>query len=568
MKLKKTILFFLLILLPLVLAFAADPPVGSSPAAQGQRYEEDVRLGEEKLQKKKVKKPQVDVQEEEKPTAPSISFVLKDIKVTGVTILKDKELKPLYQQYLDKQVSQAEIESVMNKIKAAYIKKGYLTVIVFLPEQDINDGVLEIRVVEGKMGDLVIEGNKNFSEKLISKYIHLRKNELLNFKVLERDLLRLNQTSDLEVKAALTAGKEPQTSDITLKVSDSRPWHIGFTEDSQGTRLSGKYRTSIYLRSSNLTGNLDSLFLNALYSGNSSGQALTYVLPFDTQGTKFGIEVVNFESRLGKEYKSQNISGTTLIYNPYMNFELILNERFQVNANLGLDIKSIQKKTNGTRTSDDQLRMPYFGFSIIETDISGETDFTPNFTFSPPGFLGASKKNHPSASRAGTGGFFFNYNQGLNRTQRMPWDSYISMRSQFQIPTHTLPSSEQIQIGGFNSVRGYAEGDYLADLGGFMRTDWFFPMYLIPKDWKLADSATPLRNRIEPILFADVGGGKLKKTLSGEQHDKFLAGVGGGLRVRLYKKSVVILEWAKYVGDVPASGNGPATFNFIFQAEY
>jgi hemolysin activation/secretion protein len=565
---KKILLSFVLVLSPLAPLLAADPPVGANPAAQGQRYEEDVRLEEKELRKKGLKKPGVDIQEEEKPAVPEISFVLKNINITGAAAFKDKDLKPLYDPYLNKQVSQVEIDAVINKIKAAYARKGYLTVIVYLPEQDIKDGVLEIRVVEGKLGTLTVEGGRDFSPQLISKYIHLKKNEILNFKVLERDLLRLNQIPDLEVKAALTAGKEPQTSDLTLKVTDGRPWHFGLTGDSQGTRLSGRYRASVYLRSSNLTGNLDALFLNALYSGNSSGEALTYTLPLDTYGTRLSIEIVNFESKLGKEYKVQNISGTTQIYNPFLTFELLLNEVFQVNANLGLNIKSVQKKTNGSRTADDQLRMPYFEFDLSETDAYGSTDFTPQFIFSPPGFLGASKKNHPSGSRAGTGGFFFKYIQGFNRTQKMPWESYVSMRSQFQIPTHTLPSSEQIQVGGFNSVRGYAEGDYLADLGGFMRTDWFFPMYVIPKEWKLVDSATPLRNRIETIVFADVGGGKLKKTLSGEEHEKFLAGVGGGLRLRLYKKSVVMLEWAKYVGDKPASGNGPATFNFVFQAEY
>jgi len=565
---KRLILFFTIVLLPIGVAFAADPPVGSNPAAQGQRYEEDVRLEEKKLEKKKVEKPQIDIKEEEKPTAPAITFVLKGIKITGAVAIKEEKLILVYQPYIDKQITQVELDAIMNKIKAAYKDKGYLTVIVFLPEQEIKDGVVEIRVVEGKMGSLTIEGNKDFSEKLIAKYIHAKKNEILDFKILQRDIMRLNQTPDLEVRAVLTAGKEPQTSDVILKIKDSFPWHVGFTEDSQGTRLSGKYRSSVYLRTSNLTGNLDSLFVNTLYSGLSSGESVTYALPLNTFGTKFGMEIVNFKSKLGGDFKPQDIEGTTEIYNPYLTFELYLDEFLQANANLGINIKSVEKTISGIRTADDQLRMPYFGFDITESDVNGETNFSPNFTFSPEGFLGASKKNHPTASRAGTGGFFFNYSQALNRTQKMPWESYAAIRSQFQIPTHTLPSSEQLQLGGFNSVRGYAEGDYLADLGFFIRNDWFLPMYLIPKDWKLQDSATLLRNRIEPILFADIGAGKLKKTLSGEKHEKFLAGIGAGVRLRLYKKSALILEWAKHVGDAPAGGNGPATFNFIFQAEY
>ena len=146
----------------------------------------------------------------------------------------------------------------------------------------------------------------------------------------------------------------------------------------------------------------------------------------------------------------------------------------------------------------------------------------------------------------------------------MPCQSYATIRSDYMFATHTLPSSEQIQIGGFNSVRGYPEGDYLADLGGYAQFDWYFPMYLIPKSWKSPDMDLPWRNRIEPIFFADAGAGKLKKVLPGEKHMKFLAGFGGGFRIRITRNTVALFEWAKHSGDAPQPGSGTAVFNFYF----
>ena len=76
----------------------------------------------------------------------------------------------------------------------------------------------------------------------------------------------------------------------------------------------------------------------------------------------------------------------------------------------------------------------------------------------------------------------------------------------------------------------------------------------------------PLRHQIEPVFFVDVGGGKLKKILPGESRDKFLAGVGGGLRLH-FKFFSLRLDWAKAIGDKQTSGSGPSTFYFTFQSE-
>ena len=547
--------------------FAQNLPPGTEPGAQAERFKAKA-MRQQKRFEKKIKPSPIEIQPAEtKPTPKGPTFELKEIIIAGNTAFNLKTLRPIYEFFLNKTVSFEDLNTIAKKIEEQYKRKGYLTTKVYIPKQDIIDGKVMIQVDEGKMGKLHIEGNKYFSTAFIEKYFHAKNNEIFNVKKLQRDILRLNKNQDLEVKTVIERGQEPQTSDITLKVADKFPWHRGIGFDNQGTRLTGKYRSSAYLRSSNATGRGDTVFLSSIFSSLTSGQSFNYAAPIGTYGTKFAFDVIYFNMKIGKEFKPLDITGNTQIYTPHMLWELALTENFTANADAGIDIKSITKHTSGERSSDDQLRIPFFGFQFTKTDPYGQTSLSPKFSFSTANFLGASSLNHPSASRSDTGGFFFKYEQDFNRMQRMPLDSYLSIRSQLQLASHTLPSSEQFQLGGANSIRGYPEGDYLADQGGSLNLDWIMPMYFIPKSWHMKGSDTDLRHQIEPVLFADVGGGDLRKVLPGESNHKFLAGVGGGLRFHFNDYFYLRLDWARRVADRTISGSGPSNFYVTFQMQ-
>lgn len=548
--------------------FAQNPPPGSDAGAQAQRYKTGVDQEKKRLEFKKPKAPDITVEEETlKPVAAGATFVLKKVTISGATIFSPEVFFSIYKPLIERPVSFSDLDNVIALIKAKYKDKGYLTTTVYLPEQEIKDGIVEIRIVEGKMGELKVEDNRWTSDSLIRRFFHSKKNEILNLKALEKDILRLNKRSDFDVKTVISPGKEPGTSDITLKIDDQNPNHIGVGYDNQGTRLVGKLRNSLSLRGSNLSGRGDTMFLNSSYSSLSFGQSLVYELPLDTYGTQLGFEYTYYKMRLGKEYKDSDIRGKTFIYTPYLTKELFLSETFEGYAHLGMEIKCIRKTQDEIVSSDDQLRMPYLSFDFSNTDSHGNTSFSPRTTFSTQDFLGASSRNHPTTSRMGTGGFFVKYEQDLTRVQKMPWGTYLLLKSAFQIASHTLPSSEQIQFGGANSVRGYPEGDYLADTGGSLSMDWVFPMFLIPKTWALSGSKTSLRDTIQGVVFVDMGGGQLKKVLPGERPNKFLASVGGGLRVRLIKNFYLRLDWAERVGDRPTPNSGPSAFHITFQYE-
>ncbi len=562
------LIFFVFLFLPGISFAQTHLPSGDESGAYGKRFEKDVERRRKELTAKPLKAPEVEIQKEEKPLPKeAVSFLLNDVKIEGSTIFKPEDLRKTYEKYLKKQVTYKDIESITDAIKAKYAAKGFLTSSAYLPEQEIKEGILTIKILEGKMGDLKIEGNKWFPTKRIREFFHLKKNELLNVVTLEREILRLNKNPDVEAKIVISQGTQPETSDVTIKTKDSFPYHFGVGADNQGTRLVGKERATLSFRSSDLTGHNDSFFTSFLFSRHSNAQSISYSFPLDTYGTRMGFNFSHDNLRIGKEFQDFRITGDTKTVGGYITKELYLSGDAEGYFTAGLDAKETKKHFNGIITADDEMRIPYFGFDFTKNDTWGATTISPRFDFGTGDFLGASTENHPLSTRAETGGFFFKYEQGVTRIQRMFLESYSVIRFQSQVATHTLAPSEQMQIGGMYSVRGYPEGDFLADSGAIFNFDWIFPMYIFPASIKLPYADVPLRQQIQPIAFVDLGGGRLNKAQSFELREKFLASFGGGIRVRLYKNVYCRFEWAEAVGSKPTANSGPSTFHFSVQTE-
>jgi hemolysin activation/secretion protein len=124
-----------------------------------------------------------------------------------------------------------------------------------------------------------------------------------------------------------------------------------------------------------------------------------------------------------------------------------------------------------------------------------------------------------------------------------------------------------MQFGGMYYDRGYPEGDYSADYGVNLNVDWVFPFPFVPKDFKLPYSEVPLCHQFEPVIFMDMGAGKIKRPAGTERAVKFLMSVGGGLKVQINRNLFLTIYWAERIGDRPTQGQGTSNFHIAFQGE-
>src|SRR5262245_35194994 len=96
--------------------------------------------------------------------------LVKEIKITGTEAIPVAELEPIVAPFIGKEADLAELRKAADAITDEYRNRGYNLARAIVPEQDLSSGVIEIRVLEAKIGQITVEGNRYYSTKLIERY--------------------------------------------------------------------------------------------------------------------------------------------------------------------------------------------------------------------------------------------------------------------------------------------------------------------------------------------------------------------------------------------------------------
>ena len=550
-------------------AHAVDPsPPDSASIEQARlqdafKYEFRVKSFEEKVSEQKFIDDDLEVEE---TSLEGPFFRVGKVEIKGNQNISIEDLEPFIAPLIDQEISLQELQATAAEIKKYYRSKGYVASYVYIPPQTIRDGTAQIQVVEGRLGKIRVMGNRWFSEKVIKDHIRVKSGEVLYFKKLRRDTVSLNRHRDVHAKALLKKGAESGTTDIVINVNDKLPVHFGADVSNRGTENTGKTRVGLSAQYSNLFGRMGQATARVQLGKRIWGVGAEASMPISSRGTKAGVSFSRSSVEVGGAFKPLEIKGNATNYGFYFFQPFVLKDSLDMSYRVGFDWKSIKNFLLGSSSGRDELRVLNQEIQTSWADKWGRTRFTNSFHLGFSRFLGASAKNEAQASRSGTGGQFFVYRSGVNRVQKLPFGLSLDLRGAAQLTPDRLAPSEQFRLGGALSVRGYPEGDYLADNGARFSAEIVSPVYIIPKEWKLPFLKQTLRELLQGVLFFDLGGGSLQNQFSGEDRSKFLASFGGGVRIRLMDHVYARAEWARAIGQ-KAADHSKGAFHFSVISE-
>lgn len=469
------------------------------------------------------------------PAAPQGPFFqVQGFDVKGNTLVSSDEILVHFTPLVGKDITLQDIQAAASEVKQIYRTRGYVGAYVSIPPQTLDDGRVDIEVTEGKIGQINMHGNRHFSTETLMRQLNLPTGRSMTYEQVENRMLKLDNHRDIDMKATFVPGQEQGTTDIDVEVADRSPFHTSLDFNNYGTRLAGEERYGLSLVHTNLLGHMDELYTRFQFSEGGTAYAVDYSHPlsFISPDVRFGGSYVLGELDLQGDFKALNIEGETRTWGLYTTMPLYDTVNNDVNLKLGMDMKSVQNEILNTRIGDDQLRVINSIVTWEERDSQGRTIWPHGLHLGVSAF-GASDKNDIGLSRAHTGAPFLIYRSQVQRIQYLANDMSVRLKGSWQLTPDKLPPSEQFGIGGFDTVRGYPQGEYLGDYGAVASSELALPVFFMPRDWRLPYQKESLYKNLRMLTFFDYGTADLRGSLPGESSKKDISGTGFGVRLRL-----------------------------------
>lgn len=157
--------------------------------------------------------------------ASASTLEVKGYQVAGNTVLPPDNFGVL-SNYTGTNIDFARLRLGLVKLQQRYRDLGYSTISVTLPPQKLTNGIVQVKVIEGRLSDIKISGNRHFSDANIRRALpSLSTNVLLNSKWFQPELDQANASRDRQIYPVIGPGPDPGTSELTLNVKDRLPLH-------------------------------------------------------------------------------------------------------------------------------------------------------------------------------------------------------------------------------------------------------------------------------------------------------------------------------------------------------
>lgn len=450
--------------------------------------------------------------------------------VSGNTLLSTVEVQRALQPYLGPDRPLADVDAAREALMNAFHAKGYETVNVIIPEQQVANGNIRLEVVEMRVGRLRVEGATYYSpEDIRDRMSSVKEGEVPNYQQLSRELAGVNRSRDRMVSPTVRAGLEPGTVDIDLMVEDSLPLHGSIELNDRASSSTERLKVSASATYGNLFQADHSLSIQGQFSPEAPEESwavsASYAAPI--RGTPltlvaYGVHTDSDVAALGgiNVLGSGDIVGLRAVYSAVAG-DPASPVVHQFTA--GLDYKkfteSLLADDNPTYTPIDYMPL-MLRYAVSERREDYDFDLGLGVAFGLRGL--AADDIEFGLKRYNANANWLALRGDMSYVRKLPGDWRVGSRVAWQYAGEPLISNEQFSIGGFDSIRGYYESYKIGDDGLSGQFEIQSP--------NLAGNSALLRE-LRLFAFADGGFIRIYDPLSVQEVDGALASVGGGVNV-------------------------------------
>jgi len=472
--------------------------------------------------------------------------------VTGSTVFSQEELARVLAPYTGREISSEDLIAARDAVTRLYVDHGYVSSGAVLPDQDVKDGVIQLDVVEGRLGEISVLGTRWLRRGWVEARARRGASAPLNVKDLEASLALLQQDPRIRrLDARLAPGPQRDLSVLDIAVDESFPLRLSLRAANDLSTAIGGEEAEVTLADIDLTGNADTLFVSYQQGQHQGLREWT---------TGYDVPVTPWDTRLAFSYED---SRSLVVSEPFedldvksdrVSYALTLSqplwETLQSRFDLGI-VGEIQQSrltilgedfdffglTGGSRVKETVLR-PYAEWTQRSRDQVVALRLAGNFGmpwFDPTTISGDAPD--------GLFSFWLAQAQLARRLPESVLDSQLIARVDLQLAQDSLLPLEQLSIGGLGTVRGVHVNQIVTDSGAVASLELRVP---ITRD-------VEGRDRLQIAPFFDWGKGWNDEQTFGM---RWIASVGVGLRYALADRASFAVYWGSPLRHVEKQHGG------------
>jgi hemolysin activation/secretion protein len=493
----------------------------------------------------------------------TIKFKLRDIQIQGATTLPAETFRPFYADLIGKDVTLSDIYNVADNIELAYREAGYPLVRAYVPPQRVKDGVFTIKVVEGYVAAVSVEGGDAATQAVIRSYMApVLASKPLRLAVIERALLVTNDLPGITASGVLRASAStPGASDLIVTIAQPG-YSGGLAVDNRGSRFSGEWTVTGDAEVNSVFTGADQLAATITASPDSLeqiGGSLRYRAPIGDDGLMGSLLATVTHGEPGSTLHAFDLKTDSYAVGPRLSYPLIRSRAESLSLDGGFTVQDAKVDILGTGLSHDSWRVVDLDANYLRSDFLGGSLGATLDLAQGLHILGATDDGSPELSRVGAKTDFTKLAGGARITWPLPDAFSVSLATQGQYSFDPLVTGEQVTFGGTQIGRGYDPGAITGDSG-------IAGSFELRYDTRITD---PLAVSLQPYVFYDAAatwyinhGAAFDPALRNETIDS----VGSGVRFGFEHGITLGLELDRTLRAVPGSDGGKKATKVLVDA--
>jgi len=456
------------------------------------------------------------------PGAEKIRFKLNKVIIRGNTVFTTKTLQAIFSSSLNKTISVADLQSLIQQVTVYYRNAGYILSRALLPPQKIDNGVVRVDIIEGFINTVTVTGKPGGARKLIEEYgQHIAESRPLKISVMQHEMLLANDLPGITVKALIFPSKTtPDAADLTL-VADNKLFSGSIEQNNYGTRYLGPIQSSVAFAANSIFVAGDTTGGNITVTTKESEMQyynLYHSEPLNSKGLSFTIGTSYTATQPQFLLTPVDIVGLSASFYGSLNYSLIRSREQNLSLHATANYQNVTSTILATPLYQDRIRSLDLGAIYDTTDRLNGLDNLGVDVIQGFSILGA--QLHADQSRPKGQSSYTRMTANLSRVQ--PLYKFLSLYTSFsgQYSCQPLLATEQFGVGGSLYGRGYGPSEIVGDKGLAGKVE--LRMDTQPEKYFL--------QAVEYYIFYDAGGTWNRDTVNTPARQD-LTSTGVGLRL-------------------------------------